>query len=201
MDDRCGYLTVLDGRGLLRRAVHLGVVVELNVTPGDFLQAGQPIGQVWGRASLEDDERHTLTSLLHVGGERSFHSDPGFGVRQLVDIAERALSPGINDPTTAIQATNELHVVLRALAQTSDPSPYLSDDDGLVRVIYRPQTYAALLSASVEELAHYGRDSVRMLDRLHRMLKDLVVAARPEHHAATRQALQHADAVMAGPPG
>ena len=200
MDDRCGYLTVLDGDGLVHRATTCDVVVELDVTPGDFLQSGQLVGRVWGREGLTDEEASAFTALLHVSGERDFHIDPGFGVRQLVDIAERALSPGVNDPTTAIQAVNELHVVLRALTVTADPSPCLTDDRGVVRGVYRPQTFASLLSESVEELAHYGKDSVRMLPRLRHMVTDLASAALPEHRRATRDASRHVDAVMTRPP-
>jgi uncharacterized membrane protein len=188
LDDRCGYVTVVDGTLLVRRAAELGVVAELQVTPGDFLAPGQAVGHVWGRDRLTPDEQRGLTAALHVDQERDFVADPGFGVRQLLDIAERALSPGVNDPTTAIQAINELHVVLRHLASRPDPSPYLSGDDGEVRAVYRPQSYAGFLTMSVEELAHYGADSVRILPHLSTVLTDLVAAARPVHRAVTEAA-------------
>jgi uncharacterized membrane protein len=189
LDGRCGYVTVLDSTLLVKRAAALGVVAELDLTMGDFLAAGQVVGRAWGRADLDEKQVSSLTAALHVGEERSFVADPGFGVRQLLDIAERALSTGVNDPTTAIQAVNELHVVLRHLAARPDPTPYLTDQEGEVRAVYRPLAYARLLAGSVEELAHYGADTLRIVPHLEAMLEDLAERARPEHSAATEAVL------------
>jgi len=114
----------------------------------------------------------------------------GFGLRQLVDIAERALSPGVNDPTTAKEAVNEVHVVLRGLAQRPDVSPYLTDQDGEVRAIYRPQTYAGLLRVAVEELVHYGADASGFMAQVRGVLEDLLSCGLPAHASATRRALE-----------
>ncbi len=189
LGDRCGYVNVLDSTLLVQRAAELGVVAELDVTPGIFLAPGQVVGRAWGRDDLTDKDVQRLTAAVHLDEERDFVVDPGFGVRQLLDIAERALSPGINDPTTAIQAVNELHVVLRFLASRPDPSPYLVGEDGEVRGVYRPQTYAKFLSEAIEELTHYGKDSVRVVPHLRVVLTDLMEAARPEHRATTEAVL------------
>ena len=125
------------------------------------------------------------------------HNDIAFGVRQLLDIAERALSPGINDPTTALQAVNELHAVLRAMCARPDPPAYLSDDEDTVRAVYRPQTYGRALAATVEEVVHYGKDSVRVVPHLRNLLADLVLAARPEHRSVTESALAEVDRFLA----
>lgn len=194
---RCGYVTVLDSTLLVERAAALGVVVELLVAPGDFLADGEPFGRAWGRADLTGDDARDLAETLHLGGARTLHSDIGLGVRQLLDIAERALSPGVNDPTTAVQATNELHVILRELAGRADLPAYLVAEDGQVRATYRPQSYAPLLAATVEELVHYGRDSVRVVPHVRAMLADLVRAARGEHRGVTESALAAVDAFLA----
>jgi uncharacterized membrane protein len=190
LGDRCGYLTVLDSTLLVRRAAELGVVAELEVTPGQFLVPGQLVGHAWQRDDLGDEEADRLTVALRVDTERDIGADHGFGVRQLLDIAERALSPGINDPTTAIQAVNELHVVLRTLAKRLDPTPYLTDEDGRVHAAYRPLTYAQLLESAVGELAHYGTGSVRVLPHLREVLTDVAHAATPEHRASTEAVLE-----------
>jgi uncharacterized membrane protein len=190
LGDRCGYVTVLAGTVLVGRAKELGVVLDLDVGPGDFLVPGQVVGRGWGRDDLSQEEVCDALASIHLAEERSMHLDTGFGVRQLLDIAERALSPGVNDPTTAIQAVNELHVVLRALVQRPDPSAYLSDDDGVVRCVYRPQSYAQHLDAVVAELVTYGADSVRVVPRLRAMLDDLLEVGRPGHRASTTAALE-----------
>ncbi|HET6560339.1 MAG TPA: DUF2254 domain-containing protein [Marmoricola sp.] len=189
LDDRCGYVTVLDSTMLVERAARLGVVAELDVTPGDFLVTGQVVGRGWQRDDLTEEEVDGLTAVLRLEDERDFVADPGYGVRQLLDIAERALSPAVNDPTTGVQAINELHVVFRDLAVRPDPSPYLTDDRGEVHAVYRPTGYAALLTSAVDELAHYGAESVRVVPRLREMLEDLAGAATPEHRAVTEAAL------------
>ena len=113
--------------------------------------------------------------------------DPGFGIRQLVDIAERALSPGVNDPTTAVQAINELHRVLRTLVQRTAPSPYLVDADGAVRVVHPAPDVSSLLALAVEEIAHYGKGSVQVPRRLLAMLDDLATCALPQHRPSLAQ--------------
>ena len=195
--DRGGYITLLDSSQLVARARELDVVVDLDIAPGDFVTPGQPIGRVWGRSSIPDDEAVSLLASLQFGGGRTMHSDIGFGVRQLLDIAERALSPGINDPTTALQAMNELHAVLREMSGRPDPPAYLSDEEDVVRAVYRPQTYGRALAASVEELVHYGKDSLRLVPQLRNLLADLVAAARPEHRSVTETALAEVERFLA----
>lgn len=151
---------------------------------GGYITPGRAVGRVWGRG-------------IHFGSTRTLHADIGLGVRQLLDIAERALSPGVNDPTTALQAMNELHAVLRELCTRPDLSGFLSDDDGIVRAVYRPQTYARALAAVVEELVHYGRDSVRVVPHLYILLAGLVGAALPDHRATTERALVSVDSFLA----
>lgn len=194
---RGGYVTVLDSTLLVGRARDLDVVVELDVAPGDYVTEGEPVGRVWGRGSLSDDEAAALVDGLHFGRSRTLHSDIGLGVRQLLDVAERALSPGVNDPTTALQAMNELHAVLRELSGRPDLSAYLTDDEHVVRAVYRPQTYARALAATVEELVHYGRESLRVIPRLRDVLADLAAAARPEHVPVTDTALAEVDRYVA----
>lgn len=194
---RGGYVTVLDSTLLVRRAAALEGVVELTIAPGDYITPGRTVGRVWGRTTLTSEEADGIFDGIHFGTTRTLHADIGLGVRQLLDIAERALSPGVNDPTTALQAMNELHAVLRELCTRPDLSGFLSDDDGTVRAVYRPQTYARALAAAVEELVHYGRDSVRVVPHLHILLADLVEAAIPDHRATTERALASVDSFLA----
>lgn len=196
-DGRGGYITVLDSTLLVRRAGALDAVVELTVAPGDYVTSGQAVGRVWGRDALTSQEAGGITDAIHFGTVRTLDGDVGLGVRQLLDIAERALSPGVNDPTTAVQAINELHAILREMCSRPDPSRFLSDPDGTVRAVYPPQTYGRALAATVEELVHYGRDSVRVVPHLRELLADLVHAARPDHRAVTEHALASVDRFLA----
>ena len=190
--ERGGYLTTLDRGRLVGVAEGLGGVVELDLTPGDHLVPGQLLGRVWDVEEVPDQARQEVADAVGLASERDIAADAGFGVRQLLDIAERALSPGINDPTTAVQAVNELHTVLRELAQLPDPTPYLVHD-GAVVAVYRPQRFAELLDGAVAELVHHGGGSPRVLARLSAVLHQLRGVARPEHRAATEAALVRLD--------
>jgi uncharacterized membrane protein len=185
MDDRSGYVTVLAGDRLSSLAAEHDVVVQLDVAPGDFVAPGQPIGRLWGRDSAETLEG--VAQALEVADERDIYHDAAFGLRQLMDIAERALSPGVNDPTTALQAINESYVVLRLMAQRPDPSPYV-EEAGEVRAVYPAQRYGGILEAFVDELLHHEA-ALRVQPRLREVLEDLASVARPEHQAATRAQL------------
>ena len=110
---------------------------------GQFLAEGQDMLRVWGVSELDEAARDTLYSHVGLASERQMRQDVAFGIRQLVDIAERALSPGINDPTTATQCLDELHRILRRLVGRQLPSPYIADAQGQVRVA--PATAAQVL--------------------------------------------------------
>ncbi|MGM0385565.1 MAG: DUF2254 family protein, partial [Actinomycetota bacterium] len=123
--------------------------------------------------------------------------DISFGLRQLVDIAERALSPGINDPTTAVQVLDEVHVLLRELAVRRTISPYIVDEDGDVRVVHQPPKFADLLDLAVDEVREYA-DEVQVPRKLEEMLQDVLDVARPENRAAVTAKLDEVHA-KAGP--
>ena len=182
-----GNVVAIEFRALVAVARETDSVISLDVGIGDFVIEGQPLAQTWG-AVLDADAARRLDAAVRRASERTLVQDPAFGIRQLVDIAERALSPGINDPTTAVQAIDELHRILRVVVQRPDPSPYVADVDHRVRVVHRPDTAADLVQLAVEEVAHYGRDSVQVPRRLASMLDDLESCARPEHLGALARA-------------
>lgn len=192
-DDRAGYVTALARDALVSAARSLDAVVDLELTPGDHVLPGQRLGRVWGVRDLPDQARDALRAAVHLASERDLRVDVGYGLRHLVDIADRALSPGVNDPTTALQALAELHVVLQVLAQRPDPTPYLVDD-GTVVAIYRPRRFGEQLAQVTAELQHYGADSVRVVPELRRVLESLAQAALPRHRSAV-------EAVLASLPG
>ena len=179
---------------LVETARRAGVVVELTTRVGEVRHRGQSLAVVHG-AFADDDVIDKVRSSFGLGKERSMPQDPEFGVRQLVDIAERALSPGINDPTTAVQVLDELHRILRVAGSRADRSPHLVDADGTVRVLDLPTTFARLLDLSLDEIAHYGKDSLQVPRRIDTLLDDLWGSVRDEHGAAVtakRTALQDA---------
>lgn len=184
--DRSGHLREIDLDGLLRMAADHDAVVEVVAQAGEFLPEGGRVAVVRSatRDALTDELVEDVGRAIRLGRERDVKQDPAFGFRKLVDVAERALSTGVNDPTTASQVVDAEHRALRLAVQRHDPPRRLADEEGRVRVVHRPQTVAELLRLAVLEIAHWGRDSLQVPTRLCAMLDDLEEVALPEHRAA-----------------
>ncbi len=178
---------------LVRSAERADVVIELQTRPGAVRHRGQVVALVHG-AQAADDVVAEVREAVGLGRERTVQQDPEFGMRQLVDIAERALSPGINDPTTAVQVLDQLHRLLRVVAVRPDRSRYLVDGSRAVRVVDRPPTFAGMLDLALDEIAHYGAGSLQVPRRIDAILDDLERMARTEHAAtvAAKRAALHA---------
>ena len=184
--DRPGVVQWVDDAALADAAESQGVSVELLRAVGEFVATGAPLALVHGEAQFDEGQ---LYAAVHVGRERSMDEDVGFGVRQLVDIAERALSPGINDPTTAVQAIDQLHDIVRRLATRALPTRQRTTEDGRLVVSVPQAGFADYLALAFDEIAHWGRDSTRIQRRVQIALLDLETAARPEHRAAVLEAI------------
>lgn len=133
-----------------------------------------------GAPALSDDRLAPYRRLVAVEQDRLPDQDPALGIRKLVDIAERALSPGINDPTTAVQVLDELHRILRPMVARAE-LPALIDRDGALRLVHRPQRVEQLVDLALAEPLHYGAESLQIPRRAVRMLDDLRRVALEEH--------------------
>ena len=183
-----GVVVHVDADRLVQLACNADVVLRTSVSLGDYLPEGAPLLQVLGDAQRLDVPK--VAAAVHQGRNRSFSQDVAFGFRQLVDIAERALSPGINDPTTAVQALDELHDLLRRLATRPLRSGVHVDDRGAVRLVQPAERLADFLALALDEVEHYGSDSLQVQHRVDRLLADVAAAALPEHRAAVEERQQ-----------
>ncbi len=182
--DRPGVVQAIDVERLCRLATDSDTVLEALVQVGDPLPGGAPIARVRGGGRVDADE---VRDAFSVGDERSMDQDPAFGLRQLVDIADRALSPGINDPTTARQVVDQLHDLLRRLAVRHIPSPQRVDDDGALRVIVPAPDWADHVALAIDEIRTYGSGSIQVVRALRRMLDDLESIVPDDRRAAIRR--------------
>ena len=182
---RPGVVQRVDDDTLERAADEHRVTVCLLRAVGEFVPAQAPLLEVHGGDVPEADQ---LLCAVHLGRERNLDEDVGFGLRQLVDIAERALSPGVNDPTTAIQAIDQIHDLLRRLASRSLP-PRQRLTNGRLAVDVPQPDFGDYLHLAFDELAHWAADNARVQRRLQVMLDDLRAAARPEHRPSLDRVL------------
>ncbi|MGB0099394.1 MAG: DUF2254 domain-containing protein [Nocardioides sp.] len=194
---RTGYVDRVDPALLCRLASEHDVRIEVLRPLGAFVTEGAPVAAVRGEHVGDDDWSGRVHEGVGIVRERTMTQDVSFGIRRLVDIAERALSPGTNDPTTATQAIDELHDVLRRLAIADDPSPVWSDVDGIPRVVTTEHTFSDLLDLAVDEIAHWGADGVQTPRRLASMFTELEAATTGPH----RQVLVAKAAEVAGATG
>ena len=175
--DHPGVVQQVNDDSLRRLAEQHSVSIRLMRAVGEFVPAGAPLFTVHG---TDVPAQGKLRSAVILGRERSIDEDVGFGLRQLVDIAERALSPGVNDPTTAVQVIDQLHDLLRRLATRVLPPRQILDGTGRP-LVYVPQpAFADYLHLAVDEIRHWATDDERIQRRLRIMLDDLHEAALDE---------------------
>ena len=193
--ERGGAIQAIDVDGLGRWAHATESLIVLRHPIGDFVSAGSPLIEVYGRAA--DPAADTqLRAMVALGVERTIEQDPAFAVRIMVDIAIRALSPAVNDPTTAVQVIDHLEDLLREVGQVdlSDTGAPLDDmTSGLVVPVRRWDDY---LTLSVTEIREYGGASIQVVRRLRAMLEELSESVLLERRPAVLQELARLDATV-----
>lgn len=184
---RSGVITGVEDDGLLRLASENKVVIELKWQVGSYVPQGAPLFAVYGSRDVPSDR---LAEMVQQGTERAMAQDAAFGFRQLVDLAVRALSPGTNDPTTAVQVLDRIHDLLRRLALRRIPSPLRLGEDGSPRVLLPRPDWGDYVQLACEEIRHYGSDSVQVVRRLRAVLQDLCTVVRPDRLGALEAELE-----------
>jgi uncharacterized membrane protein len=135
-----------------------------------------------------------LRQAIHLATSRSFEQDPKYAIRLLVDIAIRALSPAVNDPTTAVQALDQIEDLLRRLGRRQFGTGYGRDSDGMIRVTFPVPTWQDYLALSFDEIRHFGATSIQVARRLRAALVGLVeTIAIVDRRAAVQEYLDHLD--------
>jgi uncharacterized membrane protein len=147
---------------------------------GEYLAHGTAVALVHG-GDLRD--RDVIRFFL-IRGERTFVQDPAFGFRQLVDIAIRALSPAVNDPTTGVQAIDRISDLLAITGNRLDPTGLRVDSSGTVRVKRKLRSFDGLLVLSLTEVIRYGADAPQVVRRLRAVLDELESTLPMERQAA-----------------
>jgi uncharacterized membrane protein len=171
------------------------VVVGLVPMIGEHVIVGAPVAWVWPRSDTTPlspggtEVAAVSDALAHgvrLGFERTAEQDAAFGVRQLADVASKALSPAINDPYTAVQAVDHLSVILGALARRPLGGQALADDTGVPRVLVPGRDWAYFLDLGLGQVRRYGHTEPRVVIALLRVARDLAHFCDPGRRASVR---------------
>jgi uncharacterized membrane protein len=168
-----GVVLAFDRRGLVALARNANCLIELVPEVGDFVAAGDPLFRIFdGGQSIPVERLHKSVAL---GQERTLEQDPMYAFRVIVDIASKALSPAINDPTTAVLAIDQIHHLLRAVGSRNLAEGHIKDRTGQVRLVYRTPDWDDFVHLAVTEIRQYGRESIQIMRRLRAMLENLIL--------------------------
>ncbi len=200
-----GYVQTLRPEVLLQEALRMGVTCAVIPMVGEHVIEGQPLVRVW-RTSPEqsppvpEEYLHAVRATVRIGYERTNEQDVAFGIRQLADIAVKALSPAVNDPYTGMQALEHISVVLAALAPRPLGDQVLSDPDGRPRVVVPGRDFAYYVDLATGQIRRYGTSEPRVLGSLLRVLNRLGPFCRDDQRRRTlaRTAALVADAAEHG---
>lgn len=158
---------------------------------GDFVPAGSPLVEVLGVGGKPNGQRR-LAGMFALDAERTIEQDPAFALRIMVDIAIKALSAAINDPTTAVQVLDHMTELLRLIGTTplSGRTRVMRDDGGTIRIVARGRQWEDYLALAITEIREYGAGAIQVLRRLRAMLLELHDTVLPEHRDAIEAELE-----------
>jgi uncharacterized membrane protein len=181
-----GYIRAIDGDGLMGLATERDLVIQLFYRPGHFVMRGSRLARVWPLDRGDESALEAIRRVFLLGEQRTLEQDVEFAVDQLVEIALRALSPGVNDPFTAIRCVDRLGEALRRLAERNIPSRYRYDAAHTLRVITEAVDFAGVVDAAFDQVRQAARANVAVTLRL---LETITVVLEGVKRKGDREAL------------
>ncbi|MGZ9105596.1 MAG: DUF2254 domain-containing protein [Rhodoplanes sp.] len=180
---RSSVVLAVDLGGLTALAEQAGCTIEVVPMVGDFVAAGDALFRIRdGMIPARQEAR--LRDCIDLGSERNLTQDPAFGLRIIVEIAAKALSPAINDPTTAVLAIDQLHHLLHELAYRRLDAAVVRDRSGRPRVVCPTPDWEDFVAMAVTEIRLYGASSPQVTRRLQAMLETLIPLVPPQRRPA-----------------
>jgi uncharacterized membrane protein len=166
-------------------------VIEFVPQVGDFIATDEPLLNLYGGAASLDEAK--LRSMVAFGPERTMEQDPTFAFRIIVDIALKALSAAINDPTTAVIAIDQLHRLLRKAGNQSLRTDEILDKSGRLLVIFRTPNWEDFVHLAFTEIRHCGAKDIQIARRLRAMIENLIQTLPKHRHPALQSELDLLD--------
>jgi len=177
-----GIVLAANLASLLAEAVRTEGIIEFVPQVGDFVAVDEPLFNLFGGRRGIDKE--PLRASVALGSERTIDQDPTFAFRIVVDIAIRALSPAINDPTTAVLAIDQLHRMLRSVGKRNLRTDKIVDRSGKLRLIFRTPNWEDFVHLAFSEIRSCGANNLQIVRRLRAMIENLVQTLPAHRHAA-----------------
>ncbi len=177
---KSGYVQLINGESLVRIACAIDGLIWLACAPGAHVLEGTEIARVWPGAANSPDVSRKIQDALSIGAVRTPMQDVLYLVRQLVEIAQRALSPGINDPTTAEACVDRLGAALGTLLHRPTPSAFRRDDDGALRLMVQGASFEQFVTAAFDPIRNYSRSSQQVSLRLASLVAELAPLTRED---------------------
>lgn len=193
--DGTGYIQALDPGTLLEVAVEENLFLRVAYRPGDFVSEGKALVYASPASRVDDGVRRRIRGAFVWGRERTRAMDILYLSDQLVEIAARALSPGINDPHSAMDCLDWLGAGLIRLGERAEPDPVRADDDGTPRVLTLPVSFDVAMDAVFDPLRPYVSADRNATSRAFKVLAELASSLRDERRHAP--IARHADALIA----
>jgi uncharacterized membrane protein len=163
---RSGYLQSVDSASLMELSRKEELIIFLNFKPGGYVVKDQIISEVFSEREIHEKISEKINNAFIIGKIRTPIQDAEFSIQQMVEIACRALSPGINDPFNAISCIDSLTSVMCRMTSVNFPSPYRYDDDNKIRIIAISPTFGGMLDAAFNQIRNYAGSSPAVIIRL-----------------------------------
>ena len=197
LEVRCkksGYLQSIDGQGLINIAQDIDGIIILKHRPGDFLVQEMVLCEVLCNEEYDKEVYEKIQDDFIIGKVRTPLQDAEFSIHQMVEVAARALSPGVNDPYTAIACIDNLTSVMCYLAGVEFPSAYRFDTKDKLRVITDNHTFSGMLNAAFNQIRQYGKGSPSVMIRLMEAMNIINTFAKNKNQQEL--IFQHAKMIM-----
>lgn len=166
-----GIVLAFSAPHLVRIAEQAGVIIQLIPQVGDFVAKGDPLFRLTAGGPVTESQ---LLNCVALGPERTFEQDPRFIFRILADIANKALSPAINDPTTAVVALDQIHDLLLRIGRRHLGDGLMRDDRGNLRLVFGTPDWPDFVMLAASEIRQFGQSSLQVNRRLEAMLEHLI---------------------------
>jgi uncharacterized membrane protein len=189
-----GYVQRIDHQRIVGRAAERDAVVWIRREPGAFVIAGTPLALVHPAGACDNGLTETVRQACIVGNDRTLWQDPEFAVKQLVEVALRALSPGVNEPFTAITCIDRLAESLARVLASPEPRASWSDRGGRPRLFVQPQPFPILLRAAYDPIRVFAGVNPAIYTRLLEALTEL--ALLPMSSAFHTELRQQAEGIL-----